>query len=208
MRHRGKEMDFIRSLLLVLCISVCGVGVVSAEVSPNGSQAGPARAASSRNAPVVSNVHTQVRKLTNSAGTTPTYWGPPYVGDYIEVSAGSIEGAVSAIWADYQRQYAYAFPGCTYSEEFIDPNNPYSPGHVDFLPLMGTCGGNLDVYATGYPYAPAKNTGPPCSCAGDPINLGTGNEYRDDEDAALGALGFHRYYNSHASVASTAAWNI
>jgi len=59
------------------------------------------------------------------------------------------------------------------------------------------------VVATAYLYSPAKNTGKQCHCAGDPINLGTGNEYRDDEDASLGALSFHRYYNSHAAVASS-----
>jgi len=50
---------------------------------------------------------------------------------------------------------------------------------------------------------PAKNLGEPCNCAGDPINLGTGNEYRDEEDLAFGALGFHRYYNSDTAVASS-----
>jgi len=44
--------------------------------------------------------------------------------------------------------------------------------------------------------------GPSCSCAGDPITLGTGNEYHDDEDVDLGALGFHRYYNSQIDVTS------
>ncbi|WP_216840588.1 RHS repeat-associated core domain-containing protein [Dyella sp. S184] len=42
--------------------------------------------------------------------------------------------------------------------------------------------------------------GPPCPCAGDPINLATGNEYHDEEDADLGALSFHRYYNSQVEV--------
>jgi len=37
---------------------------------------------------------------------------------------------------------------------------------------------------------------------GDPINFGTGNEYREDTDLALGSLTFHRYYNSHVSTAS------
>jgi len=46
------------------------------------------------------------------------------------------------------------------------------------------------------PGNPGKTAGPPCSCAGDPINLGTGNEYRKDLDASSGNLSFHRYYNS------------
>ncbi|MFC3652280.1 DUF6531 domain-containing protein [Dyella humi] len=67
----------------------------------------------------------------------------------------------------------------------------------------GTCGGGTWVYATSYPYNPGRNLGKPCNCAGDPIDIATGNEYRDDEDASLGDLSFHRYYNSHSSVSST-----
>ncbi|WP_170120243.1 DUF6531 domain-containing protein [Fulvimonas soli] len=69
--------------------------------------------------------------------------------------------------------------------------------------LTGNCGGGDSVYGTAYTYKPAKNDGAPCNCAGDPINLGTGDEYRDDEDASLSDLSFHRFYNSHASVASS-----
>ena len=47
-----------------------------------------------------------------------------------------------------------------------------------------------------------KNLGNPCSCrAGDPINVATGNEYREDLDIALGGLRFSRYYNSQLAVA-------
>jgi RHS repeat-associated protein len=69
--------------------------------------------------------------------------------------------------------------------------------------------------AQGWPYygppgVPGKNAGPSCHCAtnpinasvADPINLGTGNEYRDEKDAALGALSFHRYYNSQPGIVS------
>jgi len=52
-------------------------------------------------------------------------------------------------------------------------------------------------------YNAGKDLGKPCNCAGDPINLATGNEFRDDSDLALGALSFHRYYNSRSAVAST-----
>lgn len=52
-------------------------------------------------------------------------------------------------------------------------------------------------------YNAGKNLGKPCNCAGDPINLATGNEFRDDGDLSLGALSFHRYYNSQSAVAST-----
>jgi RHS repeat-associated protein len=53
-------------------------------------------------------------------------------------------------------------------------------------------------------YNSVKSLGKPnCHCAGDPINLYSGNEYRDDEDASLGGLSFHRYYNSDAAVTSS-----
>jgi YD repeat-containing protein len=69
------------------------------------------------------------------------------------------------------------------------------------MPLHNTCGGWGRVLATAMSYATWKNLGKPCNCAGDPINTATGNEYRDDEDLSLGALSFHRYYNSQNSIA-------
>jgi RHS repeat-associated protein len=102
-------------------------------------------------------------------------------------------------WADYQR--VWNMPNCTYQFNLIDPN--LNGGYVVSLPLENGCSGGNGISATAYAYDPAKSLGPSCDCAGDPINLGTGNEYRDDEDASLGALSFHRYYNSHAAVASS-----
>ena len=53
------------------------------------------------------------------------------------------------------------------------------------------------IIATEYPYDPTKNDGDDsCQCAGDPINLQTGNEFREDTDLNLGALTIRRYYNS------------
>ncbi|HEY0199869.1 MAG TPA: DUF6531 domain-containing protein [Rhodanobacter sp.] len=97
-----------------------------------------------------------------------------------------------------QQMYPWAFPGCTYTLTYY-PNASYAASQV----YGGTCSGYNGFVATAYLYVPDKNTGKPCDCAGDPINLGTGNEYRDDEDAALDGLSFHRYYNSHAAVASS-----
>lgn len=96
----------------------------------------------------------------------------------------------------YVRQkYPGAFPGCTYTLTYY-PNAPDAATQI----YGGTCGGGNNFYATAYSYDPGKNNGNPCSCAGDPINLGTGNEYRDDLDARDGDLSFHRYYNSHAAT--------
>jgi len=58
------------------------------------------------------------------------------------------------------------------------------------------------VFGTYYPYKPGKNDGDCCHKAGDPINIGTGNEFLDERDFELGKLSFRRYYNSHSSVAS------
>ena len=137
-----------------------------------------------------------------AAATSTTYWGAPYTSQFGVVS-GSIGAAISEDWARYKATYPSAFPGCSYVPTVSDPNNNvYNlPGLVWFAILQGTCGGSLGVHATAYPYNAVKNIGKPCNCVGDPINFGTGNEFRDDQDIALGKLGFHRYYNSHAAIA-------
>lgn len=53
------------------------------------------------------------------------------------------------------------------------------------------------------PYTPGKNLGNTCNCIGDPIAPATGNEFKDEQDASLGDLSFHRFYNSHPAVVST-----
>ena len=50
-------------------------------------------------------------------------------------------------------------------------------------------------------YLPGPNLGPTCHCAGDPINLATGNEFRREEDYGFGLLTVERYYNSDDYVA-------
>lgn len=44
------------------------------------------------------------------------------------------------------------------------------------------------------------NLGKQCTCTGDPINTVNGNAYEDENDISLGALSFHRYYNSRGTV--------
>ena len=142
--------------------------------------------------------------LAASAASTTTYYGAPYFTQQYEYPVSkypSIEGAINYWWTQYQIYYSYAFPGCSYSQSFL-PNYKQNGLFVELF-LQGTCGSGNYVSGTAYNYSPGKNTGPPCSCAGDPINLGTGNEYRDEADNDLGALSFHRHYNSHASVASS-----
>jgi len=53
-------------------------------------------------------------------------------------------------------------------------------------------------------FSPSKNNGCSCTVAGDPINLGTGNEYEDEKDyASDDRLRFERYYNSSNSITPT-----
>lgn len=116
----------------------------------------------------------------------------------------TVDEQIADDWDYYSRVWGVAPYGslnCNY--EFDPSGDGPSTGNFGVISWHGDCGGGNEIVGTPYPYAPGKNTGNPCDCAGDPINLGTGNEFRDEEDASLGALGFHRYYNSHAAVASS-----
>lgn len=72
----------------------------------------------------------------------------------------------------------------------------------DFLLLAQTGTYVFTYFKATAPGNPGKNTGPSCQCAGDPITLGTGNEFHEDVDAELGPLSIHRYYNSENQTAS------
>ncbi|SHL58189.1 RHS repeat-associated core domain-containing protein [Rhodanobacter sp. OK091] len=209
---QGNQMDFVRCVLLVLCVSVCGVGSasVAGEHAGNGSpQPGPARTSSSHGTPTAVGVGVPLSPsaattATNFQSSTVSYYGAPFHDDYAYHNDGyseSVEAALAKWWAQYQLDWAYAFPGCSYAPSY-DGAGPQT-GHFASFYLQGTCGGGGSIYGTAYPYIPGKNNGPTCHCAGDPINLGTGNEYRDEADNDLGSLSFHRYYNSHAAVATS-----
>jgi len=100
---------------------------------------------------------------------------------------------------------AYCDPSIYNNAVAIPVKNPYSNGQYSVYGYW-----SVDINsASPPPGVPGKNAGS-CNCksnpinlvAADPINLGTGNEYRDDEDAALGDLSIHRYYNSETVIAS------
>ncbi len=151
------------------------------------------------------------RALDQSGQTV--YYGPPYVmhgyGYLPDSPYDSISAAVTAWWADYQQAWPGAFPGCFYTFQLTDPNTTNNLagnyGEIAEMPLYGRCGGWGQITGTTYPYDPHKNGGAPGGCcgAGDPINLGTGNEFEDQEDYSVSGLQFHRYYNSDPSVASS-----
>lgn len=142
-----------------------------------------------------------------SLGST-TYYGPPYSAtgndDYSQCTGRQgtqWESTTDAAFKDLilgLSYYCLGFQNCDYtlSPDVYGPNYwPYEAQEV--------CNTSQFAFAeeTAYPYDPGKNLGDPgCQCAGDPIDLGTGNEYRDDLDASLGDLSLHRYYNSHAAT--------
>ena len=192
-------MDFFRRVLLVLSISAFGIGVASAasliDTSP---QDDLARASTSQavSAPylLVGHAPLAVRAATaNTSGTT--YYRAPYN----PFNTSSLSASIQAWRVWWLAQWpSYAF--CTYNLTLYTPS-PSNGGEVATEEMNSPCGGTQPFYATAYTYDPVKNNGKPCNCAGDPIDLATGNEYRDDEDASLGELSFHRYYNSNAAVA-------
>jgi RHS repeat-associated protein len=205
-------MDFVRSLWLVLCISLCGITSVSSTGVPagdEGAQEGPARASSAHNHPAAMrvNTHSAIVRSSASAASTTSYYGAPYYDNdayYDDGSSITVAAQVLNDWAHYQQYWGvspYGSLQCSYT--FSPSGNGPTTGLFGIFYVNGDCGGGDGIYGTAYPYNPTKNTGKPCNCAGDPINLGTGNEYREDADNDLGALSFHRYYNSHAAVAST-----
>jgi RHS repeat-associated protein len=148
-----------------------------------------------------------------AASTNVTYYyKAPYILSgtyYADGQYSSIGQAAVAWWAGYKIYWDRLYlswkgpldENCNYT---IVNSTPYpsNPQVVGFI-LGGYCGGGNYLKATVYTYDPEKNLRAPCSCAGDPINLGTGDEYRDDEDASLGDLSFHRFYNSHAAMSSS-----
>jgi RHS repeat-associated protein len=151
--------------------------------------------------------------MATPAKAQTTYYGAPY---YPPVAAGAsspfatIQAAVQAWYLVFEIDYGFWPSVCTlgYSPTgggdagstvelmWITANSPSSP-----------CSGNSGpsaVKATGYSFDPVGNLGRPgCICAGDPINLATGNEFREDVDFQQGWLTFSRYYNSDINIATT-----
>jgi RHS repeat-associated protein len=74
------------------------------------------------------------------------------------------------------------------------------------FPLVQMCS---PVSASCVPYQPTKNEGCGCDTAasrvsvGNPINVGTGNKYEAEEDAAYGDVSIARYYNSDNQVGAS-----
>ncbi|MDR7136161.1 YD repeat-containing protein [Lysobacter niastensis] len=144
------------------------------------------------------------------AQTTSYYYGPPFYDDYAYWSKprfSTVTEDLTAWWAEYQRDWAYAFPGCSYTTQYYADGS--TTGKFAFFLLHGTCGGGGHVYGTRYDYAPEKNLGPEqCKATthcGNPINVAIGNKYQKEDDIVdVGLLGFSRHYNSHPGAPASA----
>lgn len=110
------------------------------------------------------------------------------------------------------------FPAPIIACAWIGENLPYYlSGPVSYVPAtssVGDCWGykfKTEPYDLGtiiedtFPYNYGKSLGCAGGCqAGDPINLGTGNEYEDQQDySAPGSLALDRYYNSSPATVPT-----
>jgi YD repeat-containing protein len=174
--------------------------------SASSSQDAPAGASTAPDKALVVPAHAMSNAVMAAATqTSATYYGAPYytVGWYVNDPTQTVGQQVTADWLYYEKLWGVSPYGsliCSY--EFVPTGNGGTTGNFGGISWHGQCGGGNEIAGTAYPYNPGKNNGKPCNCAGDPINLATGNEYRDDDDASLGGLSFHRYYNSNAAVAS------
>lgn len=194
-----------RLLVMIFATLVAGIVHAGPYPAPRSSRAGYPASASTVGPQTRAVLRPQAIRSLDTSGQT-TYYGAPYFTEQYEYPISkypTIEGAVNYWWTQYQIYYYWAFPGCSYSEAFL-PNGKQT-GQFDQITLHGTCSPGNMVFGTPYPYDPDKNNGCSNQCqAGDPINLGTGNEYEEQEDYSVsGSLRFDRYYNSNGSIAST-----
>ena len=210
---QGMEMDYMRRVLLPFCISVFVSSQALATDVPSGAdydEEQPASASTTVSVASVMPAHVGVgTTLVANTQSETYYYGAPYTvtGMGFLGSFGDVSAAAHAI--DNYYLPGDTSHGCLPRNYRVDtPSGSPQGGVLADFP-SSPCGGGNEVMAMAYAYAPAKNLGSGCDCtqsphkAGDPINLDTGNEYRDDQDASLGALGFERFYNSHAATASS-----
>lgn len=149
----------------------------------------------------------------------PSYYGPPYTtnmvyydntGQHYAFFCGTPPLSYGTPGEVVDRWNADALACASNSTKFwiysiVTPDHTYPP---NILSVVGywtppSSPNQVWVVAHLYNFKAAKNLGRTCNCAGDPINLGTGNEFRDDVDIGGGELAFHRYYNSHIAASTT-----
>jgi len=145
----------------------------------------------------------------NTQEQTAFYGAPYYCNDFYFGDCGlhaDLDGAIQAWWVEYKRYWGVNDSNCSYYYTLTGSGGASKTFVLMYIHGTACGGGPSGIYGSAYSYDPNKNNGEPdkCCSAGDPINLGTGNEFEDQEDYdAGGPLQFHRYYNSNAAIAST-----
>jgi len=169
----------------------------------------------------------------NTASTSTTYYGAPYYSpQFFTGYYSSLAAAANAYWVSYQHYWGVYPPNCSFSWAPIDGTTGGTFALM-YQRGSNCYGGPEGLLGIAYPYSPAKNAGSGAGCdggegseeasgsrpssssscaakkgapmAGDPINASTGSKYLQDDDYSDGNwLTFRRFYNSMASVASTA----
>ena len=166
-------MDFVRSLWLVLFISLCGIASVSATGVPAGyesAQGGPARASSSHPAISASNIAVRAVPSPHATGAATSYYGAPYYADDYYFGRQPNESALSAAindwWVAYQNYWGVNSSNCGYFD--VPTGDGASTGTFVLMYIRGSaCGGGPSgVYGTAYSYSPAKNAGSGAGCDG------------------------------------------
>lgn len=194
-----------RLLVLVLGLSMV-VGVAdAATLGLQTDSALPAAASTASSRPYADTLEHVDRPLGSSQSS---FYGAPYQWNDGHISPDGYHSSVSetanAFWAAYQRFWSVGPPGCTF--RYSPTGDGVSTGTFALMYEQGsTCHGGPE-YVVGklYSYDPGKNNGCSDGCqAGDPINLGTGNEFEEQHDYSASGLTFARYYNSSAATATT-----
>lgn len=151
-------------VLLGVCLFGCFVS------HSNAADMAPARAASSLAPAVLTQVYPSSSgqfALVATVAASTVYYGAPYRDNYAYHQDGtspSVQAAIDKWWAQYKIDWAYAFPGCSYTQS-LDPAGVHT-GHFASFQLHGTCGGGGSIYGTKLAYDPTKNTGDGGGCNG------------------------------------------
>lgn len=144
----------------------------------------------------------------DTSGQTTFYGSPYYCDDGWFGGCGlhaDLDGAIQGWWTAYKAYWGVNDSNCSYYYTLTGSGGAKKTFVLMYIHGSACGGGPSGIYGTAYSYDPGKNNGCSNQCqAGDPINLGTGNEYEDQEDYSVsGSLRFDRYYNSNGSIAST-----
>lgn len=136
----------------------------------------------------------------SAQGAAPPYQGASYYANLL-----TCEQYIATTWWYAEGHYGnVSAPWCAASHE-----NGVWRFRVHYIYIPDGSAYTLGDWPFAFPDtspSPGKNNGPPCACAGDPINLATGSEYREDVDLSLSHLEFRRFYNG-GSVLQTRIGN-